>query len=39
MGNSQAARESYEAFFEILKDGDEGIPLVAEARAELARLP
>jgi tetratricopeptide (TPR) repeat protein len=39
MGNSQAAREAYEAFLEILKDGDEGIPLVTEARAELAQLP
>ena len=39
MGNSQSAREAYGAFLEILKDGDEGIPLVAEARAELARLP
>ena len=38
MGNSQAAREAYEAFLEILKDGDEGIPRVAEARAELAQL-
>jgi tetratricopeptide (TPR) repeat protein len=39
MGNSQAAREAYEAFLERLKDSDDGIPLVAEARTELARLP
>jgi serine/threonine protein kinase/tetratricopeptide (TPR) repeat protein len=39
MGNSKAARESYDAFLERLQDADEGIPLVTEARAELARLP
>ena len=39
MSNSKAARESYDAFLERLKDADEGIPIVTEARAELARLP
>jgi len=39
MGNTQAARQAYDAFLERLKNGDEGIPLVTEARAELARLP
>ena len=39
MSNSKAARESYDAFLERLKDADDGIPLVTEARAELARLP
>lgn len=39
MGNSQASRQAYDAFFELLKDGDAGIPIVTEARAELAQLP
>jgi tetratricopeptide (TPR) repeat protein len=39
MGNTQAARQAYDAFLERLKDADDGIPLVTEARAELARLP
>jgi serine/threonine protein kinase/tetratricopeptide (TPR) repeat protein len=39
MGNSQAARQAYQAFLERVKDSDEGLPLVAEARTELARLP
>ncbi len=39
MGNTPAARQAYDAFLERLKDGDEGIPIVTEARAELARLP
>jgi serine/threonine protein kinase/tetratricopeptide (TPR) repeat protein len=39
MGNSQAARQAYDAFLDRLADGDEGIPIVAEARTELAQLP
>ena len=38
-GNTQVARQAYNAFLERLKDGDDDIPLVAEARAELAQLP
>jgi len=38
-GNPRAARQAYNAFLERLRDGDEGIPLVARARAELAQLP
>ena len=38
-GNQQAARQAYGAFLERLKDADEGIPIVTEARAELAKLP
>jgi hypothetical protein len=38
-GNVQAARQSYEAFLALLEDGDADIPVIAEARAELARLP
>ncbi len=38
-GNQQAARQAYGAFLARLKDGDEGLPIVTEARAELAKLP
>ena len=37
-GNTQAARQAYNAFLERLRDGDDDIPVVAEARAELAQL-
>jgi serine/threonine protein kinase/tetratricopeptide (TPR) repeat protein len=39
MGNSKAARQAYEAFLERVKSGDRDIPLIAQARAELAKLP
>ena len=39
MGNWKAARQAYEAFLERVKDGDTDLPLIAEARTELAKLP
>jgi tetratricopeptide (TPR) repeat protein len=38
-GDPTAARAAYEQFFEIMKDADEGIPVIEKARAEYATLP
>ena len=37
-GNNAEARTAYQDFFEIMKDADEGIPLIEEAQAEYAAL-
>ncbi|MCC7010714.1 MAG: hypothetical protein IT184_18025 [Acidobacteria bacterium] len=38
-GDLAQARASYQSFFDLAKDADPGLPLVEQARAELARLP
>ncbi len=38
-GDPDAARATYETFFEIMADADEGIPLIEKARAEYAAIP
>jgi hypothetical protein len=34
-----AARQAYDAFFQVWRTADADLPLVAAARAEYARLP
>ncbi len=34
MGNTDAARRAYQDFLALMKDADEGLPLVETARAE-----
>ncbi|MGB5660690.1 MAG: hypothetical protein WBO54_14510, partial [Thermoanaerobaculia bacterium] len=38
LGDSAAAHQEYEKFLEIVKDADEGLPIVEEARAEYEAL-
>jgi tetratricopeptide (TPR) repeat protein len=38
-GDPAAARAAYEQFFEIMKDADEGVPVIEKARAEYATIP
>ena len=37
-GDRAASRKSYERFFLLFKDGDDGVPVLRQARAEYARL-
>jgi serine/threonine protein kinase/tetratricopeptide (TPR) repeat protein len=37
-GDSKSARESYQEFFVLMKDADSDIPILKEARMELAKL-
>jgi eukaryotic-like serine/threonine-protein kinase len=37
-GNRARARAAYEDFLALWKDADAGVPLLAQAKAELARL-
>ncbi len=38
-GDSSAARAAYEAFFDEMKNADEGVPILEKARAEYATIP
>jgi len=38
MGNTAAARKSYQDFLQLWKDADPDVPIYQEAKAEYARL-
>ena len=38
MGKTAESRKAYEEFFEIFKDADAGLPILATARKEYAAL-
>jgi len=38
-GDHEAARESYTAFLKFWEHADEGLPLLSQARRELAAMP
>jgi hypothetical protein len=38
-GDTEAARRAYQDFLAIMKDADEGIPLIDKARSEYATIP
>jgi hypothetical protein len=38
MGDNEAARKSYEEFFNIWKDADPDVPIYRQAKAEYAQL-
>jgi hypothetical protein len=37
-GDVQGARQGYRAFFEVVAEADEGVPVIEEARAEYGAL-
>ena len=38
LGETDVARKSYQKFFDIFKDADPDLPLLADAHAEFAKL-
>ena len=38
-GDPDAARAAYEAFFDEMKEADEGVPVIEKARQEYATIP